>query len=89
MSALAAGAVFVDTSALYALYASSDACHSDAAAILRRLAKEGAPLVTTDMVLLESYILVHARTGSAGLLRFRSSVEPSGWLRRLAPSDDR
>ncbi len=77
--------VFIDTSALYALFAPADARHREAVAILRRLVKERASLVTTEMVLLESYVLVHARTGRAGLLGFHAAVAPSAWLRRMAP----
>ena len=78
--------VFIDTSALYALFAPADARHRDAVATLRKLVKERTSLITTEMVLLESYALVHARTGRAGLLGFHAAVAPSAWLRRMVPS---
>lgn len=80
--------VFVDTSALYALFAASDSKHREAVSILKQLQTQRAPLLTTDTVLLEAYILVHARTGRAGLLRFRAALGQSRWLRSIAPSSD-
>jgi predicted nucleic acid-binding protein len=73
-------AVFVDTSALYALFVPVDAKHRVASAILLELSREHTPLLTTDLVLLESYILVHARMGRVGLLRFRDIIARSPWL---------
>jgi predicted nucleic acid-binding protein len=80
--------VFVDTSALYALFAPSDSKHREAVGILQALQKGRAPLLTTDTVLLEAYVLVHARTGRVGLLRFRAAIGQSRWLRSIAPSSD-
>jgi uncharacterized protein len=75
--------VFIDTSALYAIFAASDGKHRDAVAIFRNLSRERATLVTTDLVLIESYVLVHARTGRTGLLRFRDAVGNSAWLETI------
>lgn len=75
--------VFVDTSALYALFAARDRNHAAARAVLGELREMRASLVTSDLVLFESYALVHARTGSAGLLRFRAAVGRSRWLRSV------
>lgn len=73
-------AVFVDTSALYALFVRVDTKHRAASETLLELSRERTPLLTTDLVLLESYILVHARTGRAGLLRFRDIIARTPWL---------
>ena len=73
-------AVFVDTSALYALFVPVDTKHREASKILLALGREKTPLVTTDLVLLESYVLVHARTGRIGLLRFRDIIAKTPWL---------
>jgi uncharacterized protein len=73
-------AVFVDTSALYALFVPVDTKHSAASTTLVDLGRERTPLLTTDLVLFESYILVHARMGRVGLLRFRDIVARSPWL---------
>lgn len=75
--------IFVDTSALYALFASHDRNHATARAALEGLREARASLVTSNVVLLEAYVLVHARTGSTGLLRFRSAVGGSRWLRAV------
>ena len=74
---------FVDTSALYAIFAASDGKHRDAVEIFRKLSRERTSLVTTDLVLIESYVLVHARTGRPGLLRFRNAVGKSAWLETI------
>jgi len=76
--------VFVDTSALYAVFAPSDGNHRDAETTFRGLIRERASLVTTDLVLFESYILVFARTGRTGLMRFRNAVGMSAWLQNIA-----
>ncbi|MFM8410690.1 MAG: type II toxin-antitoxin system VapC family toxin [Alphaproteobacteria bacterium] len=78
--------IFVDTSALYALFAARDRNHATARAALDRMRQSQASLVTSDVVLLETHVLVHARTGSAGLLRFRSVVGRSRWLRTVEVS---
>jgi predicted nucleic acid-binding protein len=79
-------AVFVDTSALYALFSSSDARYEDARSAVRELHGRRAPLVTTDLVLVESYILVHARGGLGALLAFRSALTKSTWLQTMSVS---
>jgi hypothetical protein len=76
----------IDTSALYALFAPADARHREAVAILRKLVMDRTPLITMEIVLIESYVLVHARTGRAKLLGFHTAVAPSTWLRRMEPS---
>jgi hypothetical protein len=78
--------VFIDTSAFYALFAPSDSKHKEAAKILRRLREQRTALVTTDTVLVETYVLVHARTGRTGLLRLRSALAKSQWLHAIEPS---
>jgi predicted nucleic acid-binding protein len=74
---------FIDTSALYALFVPADSKHRNAIDILRVLNRERASLVTTDLVLVESYVLVHARTGRTGLLAFRAVIKRSAWLQRV------
>jgi len=79
-------AVFVDTSALYALFAPSDGNHKRAKATLAHLRGERVSLLTSSAVLAESYVFVHARTGQRGLLRFRHGVGGSSWLRSVGVS---
>jgi len=75
--------VFVDTSALYALFAKRDRNHARARDSLLELRNERASLLTSTTVLTESYVLVHARTGREGLLRFRRAIARSQWLRAV------
>jgi predicted nucleic acid-binding protein len=60
-------ALFVDTSALYALVDESDAAHDRVREIYEPRA---ADLVSTDYVLVESWLLVRARFGVAIARRF-------------------
>jgi len=75
--------VFVDTSALYALFARRDRNHARARHSLLALRDERASLLTSTAVLTESYVLVHARAGRVGLLRFRHALARSQWLRAV------
>jgi predicted nucleic acid-binding protein len=81
-------AVFVDTSALYALFSSSDGKFAEARAILRELHRRRARLVATDLVLVESYVLVHARGGLGALLAFRAALTKSAWLQTVRVSEE-
>jgi predicted nucleic acid-binding protein len=81
-------AVFVDTSALYALFSTSDTRHGEAVAILRDVHRRRSPLVTTDLVLVESYVLVHARGGLDALLEFRATLGRSAWLQTMTTSSE-
>jgi predicted nucleic acid-binding protein len=76
-------AVFVDTSALYALYSPDDELHDRAVFTLRDLHRQRSPLVTTNFVMIESYVLVHARGGPLALLEFRSAIATSAWLEQV------
>jgi predicted nucleic acid-binding protein len=60
-------AVFVDTSALFALLDRDDAHHKNAAAIFRRLLREGSTLVSSNYIVLESAALTQSRLGIAAL----------------------
>ena len=56
-------AVFVDTSAFYALMDSSDKHHAEAAALWTSLIKENSQLLTTSYVVLETVALLQNRLG--------------------------
>lgn len=75
--------VFVDTSAFYALFNPRDQNHKVAGSCLVDLHRRSVALMTTNLVLFEAYVLVHARTGRRGLLRFRDVLAKSRWLRRV------
>ena len=73
------GAVFVDTSAWYALADRTDTYHSPAVVIAGRLRAARRALLTTNHVAGESYTLLRARLGHAAAQEF---------LRRLRASAD-
>lgn len=58
--------LFVDTSAFYAAADSGDRSHARATAVLGA----GDALVTTDHVLVESWLLIRARGGRGAAMRF-------------------
>lgn len=55
--------VFVDTSALLALLDADDAEHADAVAAWRQLAEEGAPLLSSNYVIVETTAVAQHRLG--------------------------
>lgn len=76
-------AVFVDTSALYALLSATDPEHGRAAAVFDRLASEGAVLHTSSYVLVELYALVGRRLGLAAVKALRRELCPllrTSWI---------
>jgi uncharacterized protein len=68
--------VFVDTSAVYAVFDRDDSSHRAARSIWARLVTEGAPLVTTNYVLVETSALFQRRLGLAALRAFHDDIVP-------------
>lgn len=69
-------AVFVDTSALYAVLDAADANHPAAAAEWRRLLHDRVSLITSNYVLVETAALLQHRLGLAALSLFDRDVSP-------------
>jgi predicted nucleic acid-binding protein len=69
-------AVFVDTSALYALLVSTDRWHRSALHTMRSLRRLDAELITTSHVLVECYALLGNRIGDDAVAALRDTVEP-------------
>ena len=67
---------FVDTSGIYAVFDRDDTNHSRAAEAWRRLLADGAPLLTTNYVLLETSAVLQRRLGVADLRAFHEDVVP-------------
>lgn len=67
-------AVFVDTSAAYALLVRSDDGHEAAVQAFHRLRQEGARLVTTSCVLVECYALLQRRAGMDAVRDMREGL---------------
>jgi uncharacterized protein len=76
--------VFVDSSAFYA--AADDGDHSNARA--RALLASGEELVTTDHVLVESWLLLQRRLGAAAADRFWAAVRAgAASVEHVTPAD--
>jgi predicted nucleic acid-binding protein len=69
-------AVFVDTSAIYALLVATDAFHPRAREAFARLRAGNARLLTTSYVLVESYALLQRRVGWEAVAAFRDRFAP-------------
>jgi predicted nucleic acid-binding protein len=67
---------FVDTSAVIALFVSSDVWHQEAHRIFDYLRDQEAVLVTTSSVLLETYALLGRRLGLESIRAFRDDFAP-------------
>ena len=76
-------AVFVDTSAWYALADRGDTFHSQAVQRLRRLLDEGRALVTTNHIAGETYTLLRVRFGSATAQDFLRRIRGSAFTQRV------
>ena len=75
-------AVFVDTSAWYAALDRDDANHAAAAQHLHRLSERRRPLLTTNLVVGESYTLLRRRLGARAAHAFLRSVRRDPLVRR-------
>ena len=72
------GAVFVDSSALYALFDADDSGHETTARLWERLVSEDHPLFVTNYVLLETSALLQRRLGVEAVRALEVFVVP--WL---------
>jgi len=68
--------VFADTSALYALLVAGDGNHAAARQIATALGKQGARLVSSSFVVLESVSLLQSRAGIDAVRLFRRAALP-------------
>ena len=68
--------VFLDTSAILALMNPADRHHRRARRAFEELAARRAPLVTTSVVLVETYALLGRRLGLAAVEAFRLDLAP-------------
>lgn len=84
---LARGAVFVDTSAWYAIISTSDTNHRAATNRFRYLVSVRRELVTTNRVAAEAFTLVRLRLGHDAAFRFLERLRTSGTVRRVFVSE--
>lgn len=69
--------VFVDTSALFAALVANDRMHFEARPLMARLLDEGAGLITTCYVLVETCALLQARVGLPAVRDFERGFRPA------------
>jgi predicted nucleic acid-binding protein len=67
---------YIDTSAILALFVSTDVSHQEAKRLFEHLRSQAAGLVTTSYVLLETYALLGRRLGLAAVRAFREDFSP-------------
>lgn len=80
--------VFVDSGAWIALCVRRDGLHARAKAHLGRLLTQGRPLVTTNLVVAESYALIRQRGGHDAAMTFLHALRTSQSLTRIASDID-
>ncbi|MDO8736426.1 MAG: PIN domain-containing protein [Thermoleophilia bacterium] len=68
--------VFIDTSAIYALFDAGDDNNGRAARIWERLISEQGNLVSTNYVMTEIFTLLHRRLGLVAVRMFQEDVYP-------------
>jgi predicted nucleic acid-binding protein len=74
---------FVDTGAWLALSDRSDQSHASAQVTFAVLLRSGSRLVTTNLVIAETYTLIRRRVGQNAALRFLQSTRASPRLERV------
>lgn len=85
------GAIFVDTGAWIALADRSDSLHPTATQAYPVLLTSGRPLVTSNLVVAETYSLLRRRLEMAAGMRFLTAIRqsprmqlPDRWIRAVA-----
>ncbi len=80
--------IFVDTGAWYALQVPDDRWHGNAVACFRDLMHQGRSLVTSNLVVGETYTLLVRTHGNAAALRFVDTLDRSPRLVRVHTDED-
>ena len=75
--------VFVDTGAWYALQVSNDEWHEAAVGALRELVVSRHPLVTSNLVIGETYTLLRVTCGHTAALAFLDRLDESRRIERI------
>ncbi len=74
---LRAQSVFIDTSAFYAMLDRSDRWHGEALRGFERLTRERRPILTSNLVVAETYVLARHALGHAVAVRWLESLDIS------------
>ena len=80
--------VFVDTSAWVALADKDDANHKNAAALYPSLLKNQKGLMTSNLVVAETYILLLNELGHQAAIHFLEKIKASPRILRIYSNDD-
>ena len=80
---MTAGRVFVDTGAWYAVQIVNDRHHATAQSVLRELVESEVPIVTSNLVVGETYTLLRTAKGYREAKRFLDVLGQSRKLERL------
>ena len=80
--------IFVDTSAWYALLSTGDTYHARAMAFLPRALAEYRELISTNLVIGETYTLIRSRWGHDAAWQFVRRIRRSRRLRRIFVSEE-
>jgi predicted nucleic acid-binding protein len=81
------GRVFVDTSAWFAIQVTDDACHEAARLVLPAVVNACRSLVTSNLIVGETYTLLRLSRGYRAAKRFLDRLTQSGKLERLFISE--
>lgn len=81
-------AVFVDTSAWYALIAVDDNHHGEADRVFSRIRLEKMVLITTNHVVGETYTLLRGRLGASAARTFLERIRNSAAAERVFVAED-
>ena len=81
------GRVFVDTSAWFAIQVTDDACHKAARLVLPAVVNACRSLVTSNLIVGETYTLLRLSRGYRAAKRFLDTLTQSGKLERLFISE--
>jgi predicted nucleic acid-binding protein len=79
--------VFVDTSAWFAIQVTDDACHEAARLVLPAVVNACRSLVTSNLIVGETYTLLRLSRGYRAAKRFLDTLTQSGKLERLFISE--
>jgi uncharacterized protein len=72
--------IFIDTGAWLALVDRSDQFHTDATDIYRTVLKQPGKLVTTNLIIAETYNLIHRHVGYTQAIKFLESLRKTSRL---------
>lgn len=80
--------IFVDTGAWVALADEDDAYHNDVIAIYPGLLKSSRALVTTNLIVAESYVIIRNELGHQAAIRFLEGVNASPRITKVYSTEE-